>query len=90
MPGHETTGFSVSALGTQLLEIIVFVPLILVGLSRAGAYVLRKVVRDEAAYFVIMLVIMAIVTTMSTTPLLRLVMPEATLRRASISPQPTS
>ena len=37
-----------------------------------------------------MLVIMAIVTTMSTTPLLRLVMPEAMLRRASISPQPTS
>jgi Kef-type K+ transport system membrane component KefB len=37
-----------------------------------------------------MLVIMAIVTTMMTTPVLRLVMPDPTLRRASISPQPSS
>jgi hypothetical protein len=37
-----------------------------------------------------MLVIMAIVTTMATTPVLRLVMPEAVPRRASISPQPSS
>jgi K+:H+ antiporter len=37
-----------------------------------------------------MLVIMAIVTTMATTPVLRLVMPQALLRRASISPQPSS
>jgi Kef-type K+ transport system membrane component KefB len=37
-----------------------------------------------------MLVVMAIVTTMATTPMLKLVMPEATLRRASISPQPSS
>jgi Kef-type K+ transport system membrane component KefB len=38
-----------------------------------------------------MLVIMAIVTTMMTTPVLRLVMPEATVaHRASISPQPLS
>jgi Kef-type K+ transport system membrane component KefB len=37
-----------------------------------------------------MLVIMALVTTMTTTPVLKLVMPEATLRRASISPQPSS
>jgi len=37
-----------------------------------------------------MLVIMAIVTTMATTPVLRMLVPEATLRRASISPQPSS
>jgi Kef-type K+ transport system membrane component KefB len=37
-----------------------------------------------------MLVIMAIVTTMATTPVLTLVMPEAALGRASISPQPSS
>ena len=37
-----------------------------------------------------MMVVMAIVTTMATTPLLRLVMPDASLRRASISPQPSS
>jgi Kef-type K+ transport system membrane component KefB len=37
-----------------------------------------------------MMVVMAIVTTMATTPLLGLLVPEATLRRASISPQPSS
>jgi Kef-type K+ transport system membrane component KefB len=37
-----------------------------------------------------MMVLMAIVTTMATTPLLGLLVPEATLRRASISPQPSS
>jgi Kef-type K+ transport system membrane component KefB len=37
-----------------------------------------------------MLVIMAIVTTMATTPVLRVVMPEAVRRRASISPQPSN
>jgi Kef-type K+ transport system membrane component KefB len=36
-----------------------------------------------------MMVVMAIVTTMATTPLLGWLVPEATLRRASISPQPT-
>jgi Kef-type K+ transport system membrane component KefB len=43
-----------------------------------------------ALALVAMLVTMAIVTTMATTPVLRLVMPEAILRRASISPQPSS
>jgi Kef-type K+ transport system membrane component KefB len=37
-----------------------------------------------------MMVVMAIVTTMATTPLLGMLVPEATLRRASISPQPSS
>ena len=37
-----------------------------------------------------MMVVMAIVTTMATTPVLRMLVPEATLRRASISPQPSS
>jgi Kef-type K+ transport system membrane component KefB len=37
-----------------------------------------------------MLVIMALVTTIATTPVLKLVMPAAVLRRASISPQPSS
>jgi Kef-type K+ transport system membrane component KefB len=36
-----------------------------------------------------MMVVMAIVTTMATTPLLGVLVPEATLRRASISPQPS-
>ena len=55
-----TTGFSLPGLATQLAEIAVFVPLILVGLSRAGAYVLRKVQDNEDAYFVVMLGIMAV------------------------------
>jgi Kef-type K+ transport system membrane component KefB len=37
-----------------------------------------------------MMVVMAIVTTMATTPLLGVLVPEATLRRASISPQPSN
>ncbi len=37
-----------------------------------------------------MMVVMAIVTTMATTPLLGILVPEAMLRRASISPQPSS
>ena len=37
-----TTGFSPAGLTTQLIEIAVFVPLILFGLSRAGAYALSK------------------------------------------------
>lgn len=37
-----------------------------------------------------MMVVMAIVTTVATTPLLALLVPEAALRRASISPQPSS
>ncbi len=55
-----TTGFSVPALAVQLLEIAVFVPLILFGLSRAGAYLLSKVRNNEDAEFVLMLGIMAL------------------------------
>jgi Kef-type K+ transport system membrane component KefB len=54
------TGFSVSKLAVQLIEIAVFIPLILIGLSRVGAYLFRKVEDDENAYFVLMLGIMAL------------------------------
>jgi Kef-type K+ transport system membrane component KefB len=54
------SGFSVSGLAVQLIEIAIFVPLILFGLSRLGAYTLRKVEDDEDAYFVLMLAIMAV------------------------------
>lgn len=47
-------------LGVQLLEIAIFVPLILFGLSRAGAYVLRLVEAEEEAYFILMFGIMAV------------------------------
>ena len=54
------SGFSVSALVVQLIEIAIFVPLILIGLSRLGAYILKKVEDDEDAYFILMLAIVAV------------------------------
>ena len=54
------SGFSVSALVVQLIEIAIFVPLILIGLSRLGAHFLKKVEDDEDAYFVLMLAIVAV------------------------------
>ena len=53
-------GFSVSSLAMQLLEIAVFVPLILLGLSRLGAYLLKKAEDDESAYFAIMLAVVVV------------------------------
>jgi Kef-type K+ transport system membrane component KefB len=53
------SGFSISALAVQLLEIAVFVSLVLCGLSRVGAYVLSQVEAEEDAYFVLMFGIMA-------------------------------
>jgi Kef-type K+ transport system membrane component KefB len=53
------TGFSLPSLGIQLLEIAIFVPFILVGLSRAGAWLLKKFDDDEDAYFLSMLAILA-------------------------------
>ena len=60
-------GFSVSSLALQLLEIAIFVPFILVGLSRAGRYLLKKVEDDENAYFVLMLAILAVAALLATT-----------------------
>ena len=53
------SGFSASKLAVQLIEIAIFVPFILFGLSRIGAWALKKVESDEASYFVLMLGIMA-------------------------------
>jgi Kef-type K+ transport system membrane component KefB len=55
-----TTGFSAIGLAIQIAEIAVFVPLILIGLSRVGAYVLNKVQDSEEGFFVTMLGIMAV------------------------------
>jgi Kef-type K+ transport system membrane component KefB len=55
------SGFSVSGLVVQLTEIAIFVLLILVGLSRLGAHLLKKVEDDEDAYFILMLGIVAVV-----------------------------
>lgn len=54
------SGFSVAGLAQQLIEIAIFVPLILFGLSRLGAYVLAKAENHEGAYFILMLAIVAI------------------------------
>ena len=55
-----TTGFSVSGLTIQIVEIIIFVPFILIGLSRAGAYILSRIRDNEEGFFVTMLGIMAL------------------------------
>jgi Kef-type K+ transport system membrane component KefB len=54
------SGFSLSGLARQFIEIAAFFPLILFGVSRAGAYALKKVEDDEDAYFVLMLAILAV------------------------------
>jgi len=59
------SGFSVSALAVQFIEIAIFFPLVLFGLSRLGAYVLRKVGNNEDAYFVTMLAILAVAALLS-------------------------
>ncbi|HEX4683615.1 MAG TPA: cation:proton antiporter [Gemmatimonadaceae bacterium] len=52
-------GFSVPGLSLLLAEIAIFVPLILFGLSRVGAAILARVEDDEAAYFAVMIAIVA-------------------------------
>ena len=58
--GIYHAGFSVWNLGVQLVEIAIFVLLVLLGLSRLGAYLLKRSENDEESYFVLMLVIMAV------------------------------
>ena len=60
------SGFSLTGLAVQLIEIAIFVPLILVGLSRLGAYLLSKVEGDEDTYFILMLAILAVAGTLAT------------------------
>jgi Kef-type K+ transport system membrane component KefB len=55
-----TTGFSASALALLLAEIAGYILLVLFGLSRLAAYVLKRVEDEEDAYFLLMLAIMAI------------------------------
>jgi Na+:H+ antiporter len=52
-------GFSVSGLALQLVEIVVFIPLLLISVGRGGRYLLQKAEDDEGAHFVLMLGIMA-------------------------------
>jgi Kef-type K+ transport system membrane component KefB len=54
------SGFSVLNIGVQLMEIAVFVPLVLFGLSRLGAQLLKKMENDENSYLVLMLAFMVV------------------------------
>ena len=60
-----TTGFSPSGLALLLAEIAGFILVVLFGLSRLGAYVLKRVEDEEDAYFVLMLSIMAIASALA-------------------------
>jgi len=62
------SGFSVSTLAIQIIEIAIFVPLILIGLSHLGAYLLKKLEADENAYFVVMLGIMGVAAVLAQSP----------------------
>src|SRR6516164_886673 len=55
-----TTGFSPFGLALQIVEIAIFVPLILIGISRVGAWILNKLRDSQEAFFVTMLGIMAV------------------------------
>jgi Kef-type K+ transport system membrane component KefB len=55
-----TTGFSPSGLTIQIIEVAIFVPLILIGVSRAGGWILSKLRDKQEAYFITMLGIMAV------------------------------
>lgn len=54
------SGFSASVLTLQVAEIAVFVPLILIGLSRLAGYILEKLENHEEEYFIAMLLIVAV------------------------------
>ena len=54
------SGCSVLNLGVQLVEIAIFVPLVLFGLSRLGAYLLNRLESDEDSHFILMLGIMVV------------------------------
>jgi Kef-type K+ transport system membrane component KefB len=55
-----TTGFSMSGLALQIVQVAIFVPLILIGLGRGGAWILSKLRENQAGYFVTMLAIMVV------------------------------
>lgn len=55
-----TTGFSLSGLALQIVEVAIFVPFVLMGVSHAGAWILNKLHDNQEAYFVTMLGIMAV------------------------------
>jgi Kef-type K+ transport system membrane component KefB len=61
-----TTGFSPSDVGQLLAEIVGYVVLMLFGVSRLAAFVLKRVEDEEDAYFAAMLCIMAVAGVLAT------------------------
>ena len=59
------TGFSITSLALLLVEIAIFVPFILFGLSRLGAAVLRRLEGNDAAYFAVMIAIVAVASSLA-------------------------
>src|SRR4029077_2979634 len=59
---------SVHGTVVQLIEIALFFPVILFGLSRLGAYGLKKVEDNEDAYFVLMFAILAVAGLLARVP----------------------
>ncbi len=59
------TGFSAWALSRQIIEIAVFIPLVLFGVSRVGAWFLKRVGDREDAYFIVMLAIVGVAGSMA-------------------------
>jgi Kef-type K+ transport system membrane component KefB len=55
-----TTGFSMSGLVLQIVEVAIFVPLILIGVGRGGAWILSKMGDNQAGYFITLLGIMVV------------------------------
>jgi Kef-type K+ transport system membrane component KefB len=58
-------GFSIGSLAILLLEIALFIPLVLVGLSRVAGALLGRFERDQSAYFAVMLAILAVAATLA-------------------------
>jgi len=54
------SGFSALSLSRQVLEIAVFIPFILIGVSRLGAWFLNRVRDSESGFFVVMMVIVGV------------------------------
>lgn len=59
------SGFSLSGLGVQMMEIAGFCAIILYGLRHVGGWLLRRTEHEEAAYFVILLVLLAVASVMA-------------------------
>lgn len=59
------SGFSFAGFGVQMIEIAGFCAIILFGLRHAGAWLLNRMEHEEAAYFVILLVLLAVASVMA-------------------------